>query len=151
MIEKQIADNYRRAFYDLIDATVASKEPDYCWIVNLYKEIRYRLIRYVKKDSNTYKQIDEEFDVELFDQMIRNDVFDATSMINLINNTFKWIKKLQAPSRDEYTESAKMRVLQSSFDKIVSEFIKEVNTCIDFIDEDMKNFFLTEQVELSNC
>jgi len=146
MIEKQIAETYKKAFYDLIDATVASKQPDYDWIANLYKEIRYRLIRYVKKDSNTYKQIDEEFDIALFDQMIRNDVFDATAMVNLINNTFNWIQKLQAPSRDEYTKSARHRVLQSSFDKIVSEFIKEVNTCIDFIDEDMKNFF-NEQVK----
>ena len=141
MIEKQISDNYKKAFYDLIDATVASKEPDYDWIVNLYNEIRYRLIRYMKKESDVYKQIDEEFDVKLFSQMIRNDVFDSTSMIKLINNTFKWVKKLQAPYRDEYTKIAEERVLKSSFDKIVSEFIKEVNTCIDFIDEDMKNFF----------
>jgi len=136
-IKEQIRDNFRKAFYDSIDSTVNSKEPDYVWIINLYTEIRDRLTRYLKKDKDTYKQINAEFDVDFFEQMIKNDVFDFNSMIKLVENTFFWIEKLQAPARDEYTREAKNRVLEIKSAKIVAEYIKEVNTCLDFIDEDM--------------
>ena len=140
-IKEQIRDNFRKAFYDAIDSTVNSKEPDYDWIINLYTEIRDRLTRYLKKDKDTYKQIMEEFDVDFFSQMIKNDVFDFNSMIKLVKNTFFWIEKLQAPVRDEYTREAKNRVLDVKSAKIVAEYIKEVNTCLDFIDEDMIKFY----------
>ena len=45
------------------------------------------MLVYVKKDSVTYKNIENSFDKELFEQMIKNDVFDAVSMIKLVDNT----------------------------------------------------------------
>ncbi len=139
-LENQIKENYQKAFYDVIDGIVASKNPDYDWIVNLYIEIKHRLIRYIKKDSKTYKLIDEQFDVPLFKQMIENDVFDIDSLFKLINTTFHWIETLQAPARDQSTKEAKNRVINAQREKMVSTFIKEVNECIDLLDEDFKNF-----------
>ena len=144
-IEKQIRDTYEKAFYDSIDNEINSKNPDYDWIVSLYSEIKNRIIKYVKKTSKTYKQIDEEFDIELFRQMIENDVFNMDSLLNLINNTYKWVEQLQAPIRDAESRESKQRVLSTSPDKLVSTFIKEVNKCIDFLDEDFLNFVETKQ------
>lgn len=140
-INVQIKENMHKAFYDLIDENVNSKDPDYNWITKLYIEIRDRLSAFLKKDSKLHKKIYDEFDEKLFYQMISNDVFYKESMLNLINNTFSWIEKLQAPVRDSYTKEAKLRVLTSPPEKNVSTFLKEVHLCIDFIEEDTLNYF----------
>jgi hypothetical protein len=139
-LENQIKEMYHKAFYDIIDETIASNSPNYEWIVNLYAEIKQRLIRYIRKDSKTYKLIDEQFDIPLFKQMIENDVFNYDSLFKLINTTFYWIETLQSPARDQTTKEAKNRVLNIQPEKMVSTFIKEVNQCIDLLDEDFENF-----------
>ena len=139
-LENQIREMYQKAFYDIIDETVASKNPDYEWIVDLYSEIKQRLVRYIKKESKTYRLIDEQFDIALFKQMIENDVFNFDSLFKLINTTFYWIETLQSPARDQTTKEAKNRVLSVQPEKMVSTFIKEVNQCIDLLDEDFLNF-----------
>jgi len=144
-MENQIKEMYEKAFYDIIDETIQSDKPDYDWIVNLYSEIKERLIKYIKKDSKIYKQIDDEFDIVLFKQMITNDAFDNNSLFKLITNTFSWISKLQAPIRDKETEEAKKRILNADPSKMVSTFIKEVNVCINNIDEDIYNYIALQK------
>jgi hypothetical protein len=125
----------------MIDGTINSSTPDYEWIVRLYDEIKTRMLMYVKKDSNTYKSIENSFDKDLFEQMIKNDVFDAVSMIKLVDNTFHWVKSLQAPYRDGVCENSKKTVLSTEPTKIVSTFLKEVHKLLDFLDEDMEKLF----------
>lgn len=144
-LEDQIKETYQKAFYDIIDETIASNSPDYEWIVDLYAEIKQRLVRYIKKDSKIYKLIDAQFDIPLFKQMIENDVFNTDSLFKLINTTFYWIETLQSPARDQSTKDAKNRVLNAPQEKMVSTFIKEVNQCIDLLDEDFVYF-----IEMNN-
>jgi hypothetical protein len=139
-IEKQIKEMYEKAFFDVIDDTINSDKPDYDWIVNLYTEIKNRLIRYVKKDSKKYELLDSQFDIELFRQMIENDAFSMDSLLKLVNNTFYWIEKLQAPERDNETKKSKQIIFGASKDKIVSTFVREANRCVDFLDLDFENF-----------
>ena len=139
-IDEQIKEMYNKVFYEIIDETVSSDKPDYVWILKLYSEIKERLIKFIKKDSKVYKQIDEEFDIELFKQMIENGVFDNNSLIKLINTAFYWVKFLGAPIRDKATDESKDRVLTSEPSKIISTFIREINMCIDYIDEDIIKF-----------
>jgi len=140
-IEIQIKEQMRKSFFDLIDTSVNSEKPDYEWITNLYTEIRDRLGKYLKKDGKTFKKLQDDFDIELFNQMITMDVFDLTSMLKLVNNTFYWILKLEAPARDKETEIAKNNVLESEPNKMISTFMKEVHICLDNIDEDMEKLF----------
>jgi len=139
-VEQQIKEMYQKAFYDSIDDNINSAKPDYEWIVRLYEEIKNRLIKYIKKESNVYKEIDSQFDTELFKQMIENDVFNMDSFTKLLNSTYYWIEKLQAPERDSFTKESKNRILNAENNKLVSTFIKEVNLCIDLLDEDFTNF-----------
>jgi len=140
-IEKQMKEQMKKAFFDLIDSTVNSEKPDYVWITNLYTELRDRLCNFTKKDSKSYFKIIEEFDVELFNQMITNDVFDQNSFLKLVNNTFGWIDKLQAPVRDESTKESKNRVLSSDPQNFISTFLKEIHNCLDNLEYDMENYF----------
>lgn len=140
-IKKQIENQMKKAFFDLIDDTVNSEKPDYEWITKLYSELRDRLCAFTKKNSKTYLKIIEDFDVELFNQMITNDVFDQSSFLKLVNGSFGWIEKLQAPMRDEFTKEAKNRVLSSDPKKFISTFLKEIHNCLDNLEYDFIEFF----------
>jgi len=140
-IEEQIKNNFRKAFFDSIDENINSDKPDYQWITKLYIEIKEKLLSLVKKNSKSYNMIDEQFDIVIFEQMIKNDVFDFNTLFNLINNTFDWIKKLEAPARDESTEISRQKVLNSEPNHIVSNFICETHKCIEYIEEDLINYY----------
>lgn len=140
-IEKQIQTEMKNAFFNLIDENVNSKTPDFEWISTLYQEIKIKLLSFLpNKNGKTYKQLDMDFDVDLFKQMIENDVFNQESMIKLVNNTFDWILKLGAPIRDKNINEAKDRVFNSVPEKIISTYLKEVHDCIEQIESDIINF-----------
>ena len=137
-IEEQIELNMKNAFFDLIDQNVNSETPDLNWISVLYQEIKFKLLSFLpNKNGKVYKQLDSDFDVDLFKQMIENDVFNFESMLKLINNTFSWILKLQAPIRDTSTIEAKSKVLNADPKKIISVYLKEVHNCIEQIEKDI--------------
>lgn len=140
IIQEQIKNNMRKAFFDIIDETVNSDKPDYDWIVKLYTELRDRLLAFLRKDGKIYKQLEESFDIPLFKQMIENDVFEMESMVKLVNNMFYWIVKLQAPVRDTETSEAKSRIFKSEPSKMISTFLKEVHICIDKMEDDMLEY-----------
>ena len=98
-------------------------------------------MRYIKKGTDTYRIIDDQFDEKLFEQMITNDVFDKQSMIALINGSFNMVLRLEAPERDKATLESRQRVFDSEPEKIVSTFIREINQCLDLIDVDFINLF----------
>ena len=144
-MNEQIEKTMKQAFYDLIDQNTNSQTPDYDWIIRLYSEIKAQLLHYLKIGSKTYVAIDDSFDVELFSQMIRADVFSPDSMVKLVNNTFYWIKFLGAPYRDEEIDISKQKVLNTAPNKIISVFLKEVHDCLSFYDEDMKRILTTNK------
>ena len=130
-IDGQIRETYNKVFYEIIDETVNSKEPDYDWIVRLYAEIKHRLIKFIKVDSKVYKQIDDDFDIELFKQMIMNDVFNAESLFKLVNNTFNWVKKAikikLGQTQREHKQGHKRIKLQSCTE--IDETLQLVRCC----------------------
>ena len=138
-IEKQIKETYYKAFYDLIEENISSENPDLEWLVRLYGEIKDRFLSYIKNNKKVRQQIEEDFDMDFFKHLISNDVFDFNSMIKLINTTFDWIMKLQAPVHDKTTIETQKLVLKSNPKKIVPIFIKEVHKCLDQIDSDLQN------------
>ena len=143
-INNQIKDNFNKAFYDLLEIKVRAEPPDYDWIVRLFQEIKDRLIFFLKKGSPFRNDIEEKLDVELFDQMIRNNAFNGTDFYNLINYVFDLCLKLGSPARDQETENKQNEVLQlmqnnGTFAQIVPLFIKNVNYCIDNIFKDFRN------------
>jgi hypothetical protein len=132
---------YKRAFKDSVNQSIHSETPNFEWIVNLYSEIKTRLLRLTKKDSDTHKELDESFDVELFKQMIVNDVFNSEDMVKLVDNTYTWIQKLQAPYRDKELAESKRRILESDYREIIGVFVIEVNDQIDQIYFDVAKFY----------
>ena len=56
-IEEQIKINMKKAFFDLIDQNVNSKNPDFNWITNLYEEIKFKLLSFLpNKNGSIYNR-----------------------------------------------------------------------------------------------
>lgn len=140
-IEQQIKEQFQKAFYDTIQHSVSSGNHEH--IARLYAEIRDRLTVKVKPTGRAHARILEDFDVELFHQMVTNNAFDGDSLLRLVNTTFRWIHDLQMPTRDSATEAAKQRVLQAgtTMAEIVPVYIKEVHGCLDTMEQDFKEFY----------
>ena len=139
-MQEQIVREMKKAFFDLIDKNFNCENPDYIWITELYQEIKNKLLAFLpNKNGKVYKQLDSEFDVDLFKHMIENNIFDNDSMLKLVNNTFNWILKLEAPIRDKTTLEAQNRVLNTEPNKIISTYLKEVYNCIEEIEKDIMN------------
>ena len=141
-MENQIKENMNAAFYNIIKHAINNNDFDY--IVRLYKEIRDRLAQMLfNKNGNAYKALLEDFDIQFFEQRLRNNAFDSHSMQSLVVKTFSWIHRLQMPIRETESEQAKIRVLQNvtSMDEMVPNYIREVHGCIDTMEQDMKEFY----------
>lgn len=138
-IEDQIQYNFIKAFKHSIDENIVSNTPDFDWIMSLLIEIKERLKALLINEQKRM-EIDKEYDVEFIHQLIVNKVFDKVSMDSLIEITFMWLFRLQAPYRDKMVNAEKLRLLQIEDHTIVSEFCLTVNKIIDDIIEDIQNF-----------
>lgn len=141
-LQKQIRENYERAFFDLLKEKVASDPPDYEWLVRLYTEIRDKLCKLLKPNNRTRLDMEEKLDPDFFNQLIRNKVFDGGSMYGLVWFVFEKCLELGSPGRDEATKKARDEVMMlmknnGTFAEIVPLFIKNANTCIDAIYDDI--------------
>ena len=143
-LNKQIKDNFHKAFYDLLEIKVNENPPDFNWISRLFDEIKNRITYFLKKDSHLRKDIEERLDTELFDQMIRNNAFNGEDFYKLVNYVFDLCLQLGSPARDKETNEKKNEIIilmtnGGTFAQIVPLFIKNSNQCIDNIYEDFEN------------
>ena len=143
-LNEQIKSTYVKAFFDLLEEKVRQQPPDYEWIVKLYKEIRYKLTFFLKKGSSFRIHIEEGMDVELFDQMLRNNVIGGVEFYNLVDFVFENTLKLGSPARDEEVKKKRDEIYECMknnglFCELVPLFIKNANTCIDWVHEDLGN------------
>ena len=143
-LENQIKSNYFKAFFDLLEEKVKQEPPDYDWIVKLYKEIRYKLTFFLKRGSEFRKETEEGMDVELFDQMLRNNAVGGVEFYNLVHFVFERTLKLGSPARDKQVKEKRDEIYDCMkngglFCQLVPLFIKNANTCIDWIHEDLGN------------
>ena len=141
-LKNKIITQYKKSFYDLIEEKTCSDTPDYDWLVELYSEIREKLIYFLKKDSPLRKEIEESFDVELFSQMIKNNAFKANDLYNLINYTFEKFLQLGSPARDKNVKKMRDALFSlmkdnATFGKIVSNYLKYTHMCLENFYEDM--------------
>ena len=87
-IRDQIRETYRKAFVDALKEKLSDDPPAYEWITGLYREIKDRLSSFLREGSRLRLEVEENMDVDLFDQMIRNDAFNPTDLQRLVVYTF---------------------------------------------------------------
>ena len=142
-LEKQIRDQYYRAYFDVLKEKIEQDPPDYEWIVHLYEEIKLKLAKLFKEGSTTRKEIEEILDVELFDQMLRNKAYNVKDFERLTNYIFELCLNFGSPQRDKSTAEMRDEILneikrESGFSILIPMFIENANTCVDHIYEDLQ-------------
>ena len=140
-MEQQLKEQFHKAFYDVIRESIRDGNHDH--IVRLYAEIADRIASKVKPTGRAHQRIRQDFDVDLFRQILQHNAFSGQTLLGLVNTTFKWIRDLQMPIRDADTAAAKQRVMESgtSMEEVVPAYIKEVHGCLDTLDQDLKEFY----------
>jgi len=83
-------------------------------------------------------------DVELFDQMLRNNAIGGVEFYNLVNFVFECILKLGSAARDKDVKAKRDKIFDCMkkgglFCQLVPLFIKNANISIDWIHEDLGN------------
>ena len=145
-IGAQVEDTYKRAFFDLLKERTASNPPDYEWLTRLYGEIRAKLTKLLKRDSQLRKEIESSMDCDLFRQMISNNAFNPEDFYKLIRYVFEKCKQLGSPARDSETDAKLQEIIsfvdsgKATFATLVPLFIKNANECLDLIYEDIRKF-----------
>ena len=96
-----------------------------------------------KEDSHTRKEIEEILDVELFDQMLRHNAYNVKDFERLTHYIFNLCISFGSPQRDKATADMRDEILNeikkgSNFPILIPIFIKNANTCIDHIYEDLQ-------------
>jgi hypothetical protein len=144
ILNTQVKTTYFKAFFDLLEEKVRQEPPDYEWIINLYKELRHKLTFFLKRNSVFRKHIEKGMDIELFDQMLRNNAIGGVEFYNLVNFVFECTLKLSSPARDKDVEKNRDEIFKCMkngglFCQLVPLFIKNANISIDWIHEDLGN------------
>ena len=143
-LHNQIKDTFHKAWRDALEAKVREEPPDYEWIVRLYAEIRHKLTFFLKKGSTFRNEIEESLDVQLFEQMIRNEAFKGPEFYKLVSYVFDTCLKLGSPGRDNDVKAKKEEVLESLksgavFAVLVPLFFKNANITVDWVLQDLQN------------
>jgi len=141
-LKEKIIIQYKKSFYNLIEEKINSDTPDFDWLVSLYVEIKERLVYFLKKESNLRIEIEENLDVELFSQMLRNNAFDGKDLYQLINYTFEKFLQLGSPVRDPDVKKMREELFSlmgenATFGKIVSLYLKNAHICLETFYDDM--------------
>jgi len=144
LIEQEVRNTYKKAFFNLLEKKVSSDPPDYDWLTRLYDEIREKLVVLLKEGSNLRNEIEESMDVALFKQMISNKAFDPADLSKLIYYVFTKCKQLCAPARDGETDAQLKEIVdhmesgEATFSTIVPMFIRNTHVCLDRIYDDIQ-------------
>ena len=142
-INKQIKEQMEKAWFDLLKEKTNNNPPDYDWLERLYLEIRDKLLRLTRENSNLYNGILESMDIVLFSQMIKNNAFTGVDTLKLIEYVFEISKNLGSPARDTSVDQYKYEVLGlikagGTFGEVVPLFFKNANKTIDNIYYDLQ-------------
>ena len=145
-IGEQIKTQFYRAFDDLLTQSLSGDSPDWSWLVRLYGELRDRIFMLTPRRSDIREELEENMDVELFEQMISNGAFRAQEMWNLVTYVFELLKTREAPARNESTTNI-VQELHSIFSAdgvtiatFVPIFLRKAHQKIDEIEKDKQEF-----------
>tara|TARA_B100001093_G_C26764917_1_gene987429 strand:- start:225 stop:752 length:528 start_codon:yes stop_codon:yes gene_type:complete len=144
-LNKQIENNFKKAFFDLLSEKIKQEPPDYEWIEKLYKELRDKLCNILKNNSILRNEIEESMDLILFSQMIRNNAFDGLELYKQIVYIFDKFKQLGSAARDKEVDIKKDEIIEMmkkncTFYEIVPVFFKNSYYCLENIYTDLENF-----------
>ena len=134
-LQIRLRETFLRAWRDVMESKMREEPPDYDWVVRSYVEVRDKLGALMGRRK---AEVEENMDVELFEQMIRNNAFQGPEFLGLVNYTFGLCLQLGAPGDDAKTNEKKNEVMEALntgevFAKLIPLYFENINICIETI------------------
>jgi hypothetical protein len=102
-IESHIKEVMKRAFWDGFTQDLQAGK--YERVIVMLEEIRERLLGFVPRRADWRKELFDKMDTALLRQMLMGGAFDSASLTRTVVYIVSKIQQLEAPSRDEETQS----------------------------------------------
>jgi hypothetical protein len=102
-IENHIREVMKRAFWDGFKQDLQGGK--YERVIVMLEEIRERLLGFVPRRADWRKELFDKMDTGLLRQMLTGGAFDSASLTRTVVYIVSKIQQLEAPSRDEETQS----------------------------------------------
>lgn len=132
---------YEQCYYDTLYKHMTSEPPQFTMLIDVLKNIKYKLCFILKKDSDLSIEIQERLDEKYIKQMLYNDSFDDQDFYNLAIYVFTKCKELCAYQRDSSIDfmilSLQSKNKQNIYVEII-HFVKNINTCLEWLYMDLQ-------------
>jgi hypothetical protein len=118
----------KKAYFDLVEEKLTTEPLDYAWVVQLYDEIKFKLIGILKPDSELRNDIEDRMDYR--------------DLRKLVNYVFDKILSLCAPVRDPdvkamLDELNEMMDNEMTIPQVLTKYIEYANDGLDTIYDDL--------------
>ena len=147
-IDNNEYDNFRKTlFMDNLKKDLSKEPPDFGGVVYLIDIIRKKLC-YISPTNSRYNSIKDKInsilDIDYLKQLIKNNVFDNSTLLNIFNFIIEKIKEFQSEEEDKELNSWVEEIKTKYIDNFSSETLK-INLPI-LLDKIMKKL---EKLELN--
>ena len=121
-------DNFRKTlFMDNLKKDLSKDPPDFGGVVYLIDIIRKKLC-YISPTSSKYNSIKEKInsilDIDYLKQLVKNNVFDNGTLLNIFNFIIEKIKEFQSENEDEELNSWVQEIKTKYIDNFTNETLK---------------------------
>ena len=136
-LKEQIQMNMKKAYRKLISETFSNEtlsQKDIEWIVDLCKELKFRINQLTPSRQDLHKELDASFDITLIQQMLTHNSFEKQDLIPIVTILHSRIASLCAPVQDKHVSSTFQKIQEaSSIGTCIELIIIEINEILDVI------------------
>ncbi|KAG1406512.1 hypothetical protein G6F60_002882 [Rhizopus arrhizus] len=129
-LESQVRQTVERAFFDQIKSEWESGQMTSC-VLGVIKDLKQRLLSLAQTSSSLHERIEQEIDLVLIEQEVKQNVFDLKKRMDYLLDI---MSSMCAPVRDSELEAIRERE--------PIEQIKDIFHLLDHMDLDLANFKL---------
>lgn len=155
---QKIQDTFKKAFWDQLRDQLREEPPNYTGTLDLLKEIRELIINLTPHRQDLQEMIRSELDIELFDQMIRNNAFSLNYLENIVLYLVNKINQYQSPNMDGEWLQWKMAVEKElgkiqrgeiTLDQFLPTFFEKCFESLEIIRKEIDDFknFMEQHME----
>ena len=146
VLEKQIEETMKKAFWDLIKSDLDKEPQSFDHLIKLIIEIKERMKMFTPRRTNLHKEFDEVLDDEFLKHLFTEKSLDPNHFFRLIQFLITKVKMYAAPYLDKDIIEWEQTTLEKMKQTIVYKdflpfFFENLYKFIEIIENDIKTFY----------
>jgi len=139
----QMREVMHKAFWDKVTEDMAKTPPDHKHVMVLFDEVKTSIKQLIPHRTDMHEKMDAAVDIELIDQMIRNQAFSHNDLLTALEYLVDMIRMLEPPIEDGDTDAWKEGITRECQSKepwkvIIPKFFKRMFGKIEGIRESVE-------------